>query len=341
MISLVGVIVMISLIIYMAPIDPAKVQFGQREDPETLIRLKQQYFMDKPFYIQVLRYIEDLSPVQYVRTDQKERLQSYHYRKILSTESGTLIFKFPFFRRSYVSGELVSDLIGEALPSTLILGFTAMVIASVLGLILGMIAAFHADSWQDSLIVSFTTFLYAIPAYISAILFALVFGYLLSEWTHLPIQGSLFGLDDYGNEYFDIRKLILPSLALGLRPIAMICQMTRAAMIQVYQEPYIRTASALGLPSIRIFLRHAFPNALNPIITTLSSWLASLLTGAFFVEYVFNFRGMGDLTIQALNQFDVPVVLGCCVLIVTLFILINTLTDLLYVWIDPRIKISG
>ena len=323
LVSLIGVITLISLIIYMAPVDPAKIQFGQREDPEALSRLKQQYYMDKPFLVQVYRYLEDLSPVQFIHPGQEERLKSYHYVSVWESGSWQLILKYPFLRRSYVSGELVSDLLFETMPSTLILGCAAMMIAVMLGIFLGALAAFYENGWQDQLIVSFTTFLYAIPAYISAILFAMIFGYLLSAWTHLPMQGSLVGLDDYGNEVLDLKKLILPSLALGLRPIAMICQMTRSALLQVLKEPYIRMASALGLGPARIFLRHAFPNALNPIITTISSWLASLLTGAFFVEYVFNYRGMGDLTIQALNQFDVPVVLGCCVLIVTIFIFIN------------------
>lgn len=336
--SVLGVTTVIGFIIYQAPVDPAKLQFGQQADSESVQLLRKKYYLDRPFQEQVFRYLEDLSPVQWLNSDDPRMLD---YSLITKTElaSMVIITKYPYFRRSYGTGEKVSDMIMEAIPATALLGLFSMVIAAFLGLILGIIAALKRDHWVDQWIISFTTLFYSIPSYISAILLAIVFGYWLQEYTHLPIQGSLVGLDDYGNEVIDFRKIILPSLALGLRPIAMIAQMTRTSLIDAYAANYSRTAKANGLTKSRILFKHIFPNALNPIITTMSGWMASLLTGAFFVEYVFNYKGMGDLTIQSLNQFDIPVVMACCVTTVSIFVLMNVVADILYAVVDPRIKI--
>lgn len=336
--SIIAVIALISLIIYLAPIDPARIQFGQRSDPKTIELLKKKLFLDKSYAEQIYRYFEDLSPVQMIHSSDL-RIEDYTCIQIFTSNGNRFILKYPYFRRSYISGEKVSQMIGTALFSTLILGFTAMVISMLMGVLLGAVSAIFFGNWVDVLISVFTTLFYAIPSYISAILFALIFGFYLGQFTGLPVQGSLLSLDDYGNEFYDFSRLVLPAIALGLRPVAMICQMTRASLLEIYSQEYVKTAKSIGIKDRRILIRHIFPNALNPIITTLSGWFASLLTGAFFVEYVFNYRGLGDLTIQALNQFDIPVVLACCVVTVSLFILLNSLADLLYIKIDPRIKI--
>ncbi len=336
--SVVAVISVISLIIYQAPVDPASLQFGQRMDPEALDAMRRENFLDQPYSIQLARYLEDLSPIQVLKSSDG-RLTHYRYRTLWAGQERLLILKMPWLRRSYTNGEPVGAMIGEALPATLLLGAAALLIAGIFGLMLGIVAALFRDHWPDVLILSTTTLFYSVPGYVAAILLAMVFGYYLHDWTGLPLQGPVFGMDDYGNSALHWNKLVLPSLALGLRPVAMIVQMTRSALLEALSEPYSRTASAMGITRMRILFVHAFPNALNPILTTFSGWMASLLTGAFFVEYVFNFRGLGDLTIQALSQFDVPVVLGCCVVTVTIFIVINALADLAYRWADPRVRI--
>ncbi|MBK9221665.1 MAG: ABC transporter permease [Saprospiraceae bacterium] len=338
LISVFSVISLISLIIYLAPIDPARIQFGQRADPKSIEIMRAKLFLDKSYAEQIYRYFEDLSPFQIIHRN-NYRLEDYSYLQLGSFSNQMIILKYPYLRRSYISGEKVSDLIVGALFSTLALGFCAMLISIVLGLFLGITAAIHFGTWLDQSITAITTVFYAIPSYISAILFAVIFGYYFGSFTGLPVQGSLNALDDYGNEFYDFRRIILPALALGIRPVAMICQMTRASLLEIYSQDYVRTAVSMGLKEGRVLHKHIFPNALNPIITTISGWFASLLTGAFFVEYVFNYRGLGDLTIQALNQFDLPVVLASCVVTVSLFILVNSLADILYTWIDPRVKI--
>lgn len=338
LISVIAVVFLITLIIYMSPVDPASIQFGQRSDPESIELLKRKFYLDKSYVEQIYRYFEDLSFLQYVG-DQDSRLEDYSYVKLFSVYSGMMILKYPYLRRSFTSGERVSDMIRSAFPSTAILALSALMLAVFLGLTLGVVSALYYSRWVDHVITGFTTLCYAIPSYISAILFALVFGYVLHSWTGLPVQGSLYNLDDFGNEYFDIRFLILPTLALGIRPVAMISQMTRASLLENFSKEYVRTAVSLGLDNKRVLIRHIFPNAWSPIITTVSGWFASLLTGAFFVEYVFNYRGLGDLTIQSLAQFDLPVILGCCIITICIFILINTLADILNAGLDPRIKI--
>ncbi|MBK8955547.1 MAG: ABC transporter permease [Saprospiraceae bacterium] len=337
-ISVFAVVATISFIVYQAPVDPASLQFGQRTDPEALAKLRADYFLDRPFVVQVGKYLEDLSPLQLIHGEDSRKL-AYNSVTFFSIGKYEFIAKWPYLRKSYVSGDPVSDLIQEAFPSTLVLGLASMLFAFIFGLLFGIIAALNRDRFIDQFILSMTTLFYSVPSYISAILCAILFGYYLREETGLPIQGSIYGLDDFGNEITDWSKLVLPALALGIRPVAMICQMTRASLIDAMNEPFALTAKAYGIRKPTLLFRQVFPNAWNPIITTLSGWLASLLTGAFFVEYVFNFRGLGDLTIQSLSQFDVPVVLGCCVVTVTVFILINLFVDLLYALSDPRIKI--
>jgi ABC-type dipeptide/oligopeptide/nickel transport system permease component len=180
---------------------------------------------------------------------------------------------------------------------------------------------------------------YSVPSYVAAMLLALVFGYALGAWTQLELQGSLFVLDDFGAWRVRWRNLLLPAVALGLRPVALIAQLTRSAMLDVLGQEFVRTARAKGLPWRAVVFRHALRNALNPIVSALSGWVAALLTGAFFIETVFNFRGLGDVTVNALLNFDIPVVLGSVLFTSAIFIAVNLLTDLLYAWLDPRVRI--
>jgi peptide/nickel transport system permease protein len=287
--------------------------------------MKKKLYLDKSYGEQIYRYFEDLSPVQIIdKTDL--RLEDYSFLRLFSIENKMLILKEPFLRRSFTTGEFVSSMIANAFPSTLYLALSALILSIVLGISFGVLSAIYFGTWIDHFISAITTLFYAVPSYISAILFALLFGYYLHSLTGLPVQGSLYALDDYGNEYFDLTRLILPSIALGIRPIAMISQMTRASLLEIFSKEYVRTATSLGLSYKRILLKHIFP-------------LASLLTGSFFIEYVFNYRGLGDLTIQALSQFDLPVILGACIVTICIFILVNMLADLLYAITDPRIRI--
>ena len=330
----------ICTIIYMAPVDPARLSFGQRSDETTVSLYKKKYFLDQPLSVQVFKYFEDLSPIQFLNINDL-RLEDYSYVSVYKGQEKLVILKKPYFRKSYASSVSVWNLITDALPSTLILSFIAIVLSVLIGMSLGAVCSFNYNTAIDRYILAFCTLGYAIPSYISAIVVSVIFAFVLGHFTHLPIQGSLYEFDDFGNVELRWANVILPALALGIRPVAMICQMTRASLLDVISADYIRTARSKGIRPWLLMIKHILPNAINPILTTISSWFASLLTGAFFVEYVFNYKGLGMLTITAINQYDVPLILGTCIFAIIIFVGINMITDILYRWFDPRIKLPS
>ena len=152
------------------------------------------------------------------------------------------------------------------------------------------------------------------------------------------MTGSLFDIDPFAGRQMKLQNLILPALTLGIRPLAIITQLTRSAMLDVLSQDYIRTAYAKGLSKRVVLFKHALRNALNPVITAITGWFAELLAGAFFVEYIFGWKGIGKTTVDALEKLDFPVVMGSVLLTAALFILINILADLLYKVVDPRVQ---
>jgi ABC-type dipeptide/oligopeptide/nickel transport system permease component len=246
----------------------------------------------------------------------------------------------PYLRESYQSGRLVSKILGDAIPKTALLALIAILFATIIGIALGVLASLRQNSWVDNLTSVLSIMGYSLPSYVAAMLFALLFGYWLGDWTGLNIQGSVFELDDFGEERIVWRNLVLPALALGLRPVAIITLLTRSTMLDVLNMDYVRTAKAKGLSYRTTIVKHALRNALNPVVTAISGWFAALLTGAFFIESVFSYKGLGEVTVNALINFDIPIVLGSVLFTAAIFIVINILADLLYAWIDPRVKID-
>ena len=204
---------------------------------------------------------------------------------------------------------------------------------------MGLVAGYYKDQSIDKALQVFSTLGMSIPSFFSAILFSWFFGYVLYDFTNLNMTGSLYELDDYGESYkLNLKNLILPSVVLGIRPLAVIVQLMRSQLIDVLSQDYIRTAKAKGLSVFRIIYFHAIKNSLNPVITAISGWFASLLSGAVFVEYIFGWRGLGKEVVEALNTLDIPVIMGAVLVISSLFIIINIIVDILYVYIDPQIK---
>lgn len=329
----------ISSIIYLAPVDPARLTFGQRADSATVKAKKAELGLDQSLPIQLGKYLNDLSPIA-LYGDFLESQQKYKYIKMISFQGKVLVFKAPYLRESYQNGREVSKILADAIPKTALLALISIIFASILGISLGIIASLWQNSWIDNLTSILSIIGYSLPSYVAAMLFALFFGYWLGEWTGLNIQGSIFELDDFGEEQIVWQNIILPSLALGMRPVAIITLLTRSTMLDVLNMDYIRTAKAKGLSKTKVIFKHALRNALNPIATAISGWFAALLTGAFFIESVFSYKGLGEVTVNALINFDIPVVLGSVLFTATIFILINTLVDVLYAWIDPRVKIE-
>jgi peptide/nickel transport system permease protein len=171
------------------------------------------------------------------------------------------------------------------------------------------------------------------------IIIAYLFGFVLTDYTGLHITGSWFDIDEEGHKRLTLQNLILPAITLGIRPLAIITQLTRSAMLDVLDQDYIRTAYAKGLKNSTVIWKHGFRNALNPVITAITGWFAELLAGAFFIEYIFGWKGIGKVTVDALEKLDFPVVMGSVLVIATFFILINILADVLYGLIDPRVRV--
>ena len=214
-----------------------------------------------------------------------------------------------------------------------------MLFATILGIILGVIAATNKDTWMDTGAVFSSVLGISAPSFFMGILIAYLFGFILNQYTGLPMTGSLYETDPFAGRQLSIRNLILPALTLGIRPLAIITQLTRSAMLDVLKQDYIRTAYAKGLSRSKVIWKHALRNALNPVVTAVTGWFAELLAGAFFVEYIFGWKGIGKVTVDALEKLDFPVVMGSVLLTASGFILVNMLADLLYGWLDPRIRL--
>lgn len=334
--SLIMVVVLITSIIFLSPVDPARLTFGQQFDNEMLEQKRKSLGLDLPLRTQLIYYLRDISPVVF-----SKQIPSHLREKVLARIPlgiTNLVLKKPYLRESYQTGRAVSKMIWQALPSTLLLALSAIIIAMILGILFGLISALNEGCWIDDFLLTLSTLGYSIPSYVSAIVFALVFGYLLHHVTGLNIQGGLKVLNDLGDEVWMPRNLILPSIALGIRPVSVILQITRSAALDVLEQPYVLLAKAKGLPKKMIILKYVLRNSLNPILTATTGWFASLLSGAFFVESVFNFRGFGQLTITALLNYDVPLLLGCILTVSVIFIFINLSLDSVYRMIDPRVE---
>ena len=228
----------------------------------------------------------------------------------------------------------------EALPGTLLLALAAMMIAVLMGIPLGVVAAVKQNNWLDTSAVFASIIGISAPSFFMGIIIAYLFGFVLSNWTGLHITGNWFDIDEIsGERRLVLKNLILPAITLGIRPLAIITQLTRSAMLDVLDQDYIRTAYAKGLPRRTIVWKHALRNALNPVVTAITGWFAELLAGAFFVEYIFGWKGIGKVTVDALEKLDFPVVMGSVLVSAGFFILINIVADILYGVIDPRVTI--
>ncbi|MDO6758728.1 ABC transporter permease [Tamlana sp. 2_MG-2023] len=344
--TLFGVVTVIFFLFNVLPGDPAQMMLGQNEDSEQLALVKQKYGFDKPISTQYLYYINDLSPLSFHSNNSNDytflRAGKYHETQLFSIGNTTTVLKLPYLRESFTKqGKLVSQVLSETLPNTFVLAITAIVIAMLLGVFLGVISALNKDTWLDKLIQIISTFGMSVPSFFSAILFAWFFGFVLHEYTNLEMTGSLYELDDFG-EGMHIRwkNLILPAIVLGIRPLAVVIQLMRNSLLEVFNQDYIRTARAKGLSEFQIINRHAIKNALNPVVTAISGWFASMLAGAVFVEYIFGWNGLGKEIVNALNTLDLPVIMGAVLIIALLFIIINIFVDLIYVWLDPKVKLE-
>jgi peptide/nickel transport system permease protein len=287
-------------LLYIAPGDPAAVIAGDQASPADVERIRQGLGLDRPFLIQFGSWV-------------------WH---ILHGDLGTSIF----------TNLPVSAMIAQRIEPTFSLMAITLVLTILVAVPLGVVAAWKAGSWVDRTIMAFAVFAFSLPVFVVGYVLAYVFA-LQFEW--LPVQGYTplkAGVWPW------LQNLILPALALGSVYIALIARITRASMLEVLQQDYVRTARAKGLGQRNILFVHALKNAAVPIVTVIGIGIALLIGGAVVTESVFAIPGLGRLTIDAILRRDYPVIQGIVLLFSFLYVLVNLMVDLTYTLVDPRIR---
>ena len=333
MLVLAGVVVVV-FFLFQGFGDPARLVLGQSGDSTTIKNIRKELALDQPKWKQFLLYANDVSPIAIHSKSDREQKQ------LRGVFIGNVGVKVPYLRRSYQTKKNVSEVLFDALPRTMLLAFAAMFIAVIIGILLGILAAVKQNTWMDTGSIFASVLGISAPSFFMGIVLAYLFGFVLSKYTGLQLTGSLYDIDAFGGQQLQLKNLILPAITLGIRPLAIITQLTRSAMLDVLDQDYIRTAYAKGLSKKAVIFKHALRNALNPVITAITGWFAELLAGAFFVEYIFGWNGIGKITVDALEKLDFPVVMGSVLITATFFIIINILADLLYGVVDPRVRMK-
>jgi peptide/nickel transport system permease protein len=319
---LLGLSIVVFFWIRALPGGPAQALLGERATPETIAQIERQYGLDQPVHVQYWKYLE----------------RTTHF------DLGT----------SVASRRPVTDELAERFPATIELSLAAMLFSVVFGIPLGFIAAKRYGTWLDHASLVGSLIGISIPIFFLAILlkyaFAVKLGLLpsvgrISVLIDIPHPTKFYVLDAIlaGNPsaLWDVLKhLILPAIALGSIPLAIIARITRAAVLDVQNEDYVRTARAKGLPPRVVDGRHIFRNALLPIVTIIGLQTGLLLSGAVLTETVFAFPGMGTWLVQAIRNRDFPVLQGGILFVSLVFVLVNLLVDITYALINPRIRVS-
>jgi ABC-type dipeptide/oligopeptide/nickel transport system permease component len=290
--TLAGVLVVVFLLLYVAPGDPVQEMVGERADAETIARLRRELRLDDPV------------PVQFA-----------HYAGgVLTGNLGT----------SYITGRPILQDIAERFPKTLLLAATAMVLAAVVGISIGVITARWPGGALDRISLGAAYLGISFPVYWVGLLLILLFAVTL-RW--LPPSG-------YGRAQY----LVLPALALGSRSIAFLARVTRSSMLEVLGSDFVRTARAKGLVERTVVVRHALRNALIPVITVLGLDFGYYLTGSILTETIFSWPGLGRYVVNAISRRDLPAIQGSVLFLSVVFVAVNLLTDLAYAKADPRVS---
>lgn len=317
---------------------------GQNGNTDTQLAIRKQLQLDRPSYERYFIQLNQLSPISIHSFNSNSPIfwvkKEYNGIKLMSIQKYSIALKMPYLGRSLQNQEEISYLLWTRFQATFILAVSSILIASLVGIFLGILAAKYPHTFCDTIITIYTSLGISIPSFLIATIFALFFGYYFADITGLNFKGSLIEYSDIGEPYWNLKNLVLPLLALSWRPMAIITQMTRNSMLEVMREDYIRTALAKGLNMNQTFWKHGLVNALNPILTSISGWLGSLLAGTYFIEIIFDYKGLGALTVQSIMKYDTPVILGASLYIVLSFIFITIIVDWLYRLVDPRVKLN-
>ncbi len=304
MMSLIVVLVamvFLSSLVHLIPGDPARLIMGPRASESLSERVREEMGLDDPVPVQVFNFVTNA-----LRGD---------------------------LGRDFLSFRPVTSLIGAALPHTIILAVTALGMASLIGIPLGVYSAAHPNTWLDRLTGTISVMFITLPSYVAALFLMLVFAVALG-WLPAIGTGELSDPVDYA------RHLIMPTIALGITWVGYLARLVRASVLEVLGTNYIRTAYAFGLQERVIFYKHALKNAIIPTIAVLGVGLGNLLGGAIFIEVIFTRPGLGRLIFTAINEHNYPIVRGGILVAALLFVFANLLADLSYTYLDPRIQLE-
>lgn len=329
---LIGISFITFMLTFIVPGDPVRFIMGQKSDPEIEQKIREKWGLDRPWYVQYGKFVT-------------------------SAVHGDL-------GKSYrMHGREVSDVLADKFVNTAILTIAAMVIAVLIGAIVGIFSALKPNTWLDYITMTGTLLGVSAPVFWLGMMLYIVF---ISKLHWIGGEGFIdtfryikvnFGFLNFSFPYFDqmIRipfagtvyqitiplfheKLVLPAVTLGTIPMAIIARMTRSSMLEVLNLDYIRTARAKGLSEYTVVVRHALKNALIPIITVIGTQFAYLLAGAVLTETVFAWPGLGSVVVEAIRQRDFPIVMGAVMLFAFVFVMVNLVVDIMYAIVDPRIR---
>jgi peptide/nickel transport system permease protein len=290
------------LLLFLTPGDPAAVMLGPDARPEQVAELRERMGLNQPVYMQLLGW----------------------YGRLLRGDLG----------QSYFLNKPVAEAVAERAEPTLILTALATLVAMSVGLSLGILSALRRGRWIDTGSMFVAIAGVSMPTFWLGLNLIFVFGVLL-QW--LPVAGYQplsAGL------WENLRYMILPAITLGVFQAALLARLTRSMMLETLSEDYVRTARAKGLAEMQVVAAHAFRNALIPLLTVIGLIFAALMGGAVITEQVYNVPGVGRLLIQAVGRRDYPLVQGVVMVVAGLYVMINLVVDLLYGYLDPRIRMS-
>ena len=230
---LLGVAIIVFLIFQVLPGDPVRMMMGQRSDIVSREAVMREYGLDKPLPVQLVHYINDLSPISFHEAS-PENQEKYAYFSLISISGKAMVFKTPYLRRSFQSNRAVTEMIYDSLEGTLWLAITAIIFATIIGIIMGVIAALKQNTWIDHLLISSSVVGISAPSFVAGTLIAFLFAWVLHDYTHLDLTGSLYEYDPFQGKRMVLKNLILPALTLGIRPLAIIVQLVLPIPFEIW-----------------------------------------------------------------------------------------------------------
>lgn len=341
-----GVVTVVFFLFNLTGSDPVQNLVGENANQEGVTNMRNKLRLNHSLSIRYLEYLNNLSPISVNRSDNFSEAfyadsSIYKGWTLLLSDKRSLWIKFPSLGKSFISEKSVSSIFVESFPGTFVLALGSILLSLIIGIPLGIWAFQKKDTWIDKTVLFVSAIGMAGPSFFVALIVAWIGAVLLRDYTGLSMTGSWYSVDVWDGKYIDLKNLILPMITLMIRPLAIIVQLTRSSMLDIMSQDFIRTARAKGLSEKRVLYRHALPNALNPVVTAVSGWFASLLAGAVFVEFVFGWKGIGQELFMAIEKQDQPIVMGGVILVSTVFIVVNVLVEWVYGLLDPRIRTSS